>query len=383
MAVRSQWLVVMAALGLAGAANAEILVLITGDRVEGEIVSQTDSEILLRRSFSGNENIRYVQRYNKSAVLRIEQSPVSTAPAEPPPGVASPPTSRPMVLPPQPIEDKKKFLEGIIGKWRAGKTAVAGLEATRLIGLSSPDELAEFSDNVRSELKLSLAELAAEAHWKAATEKGKNHAVHLNYVTNYELPALVPLLIKEYEAALKMEVKTQPPEARRDTKAGAPAVDQTSETRTTDVAASTPAEGKPVDGNALTIANWIDRPTQFDAPRPEAVAFQRHVQYTLSLLAERIRLDPKVKRDKDLRASLNTKRMQFGQLLKAVTVKAIGSTRSGGTRARPAASEAESNTNPPEGAGSRQKPTQDFDPHMRDQIKDLQDQHNAQQPPGQ
>lgn len=389
---------ILIALGLllVQAGRVDTVVLKSGERIEGEVVSQTDTEISVRRAF-GSGNINYVTTYKRSEVAKIEPG---SAPAAGPALEMPPPSSQPQSesQPLAPIADKPAFLQATLKKWRQGNAPAVGLELSRLIGAASPQELEDLSQQVKGELNLTLAELAADAHWKAATEKGKNHMIHLSYVTAYELPVLVPRIIREYEAAVREEVKAKPPELRkgpvqvRDGARNGAALERSPASEPAAVrdagaagangaeepGTSAPAGDKAAEeSNALTIAKWIEKPSEFEAPRAEAVAFLGHVQYTISLLVERARLDPALKSDKTLRSSVALKRMQLSQLMKAVSTK-IASAAAAERTGRPAAA------GPAAEPGARpqlrpaQPRTQDRVP-LKQGLRDQLNQHQADQ----
>src|SRR6185503_14959158 len=67
----------------AGDAPAAVVVLHSGDRIEGDIVKQTDDAVLVNRAY-GRAGIRYTERIARVHIARIEESDSPTPPATQP-----------------------------------------------------------------------------------------------------------------------------------------------------------------------------------------------------------------------------------------------------------------------------------------------------------
>lgn len=281
-------------------ARADTVVLTNGDRIQGEVVGQTDTSLYLRRTYK-DSSIRYVQTIPRARVARVEKAgdqpvapfiPPATLPAEDLSSSFDPPV------------DKRLHLNAALSKWNDGNMAAAGNELTRLITSSSPEELEAFSREVEAKTKLSLGEMAARAHWEAAHDVRSGRGVHFPTATRYELPYLLPRMMQTYEAALREEITVAPPT----TQPGAPVQ---------------VAHDDPAAYNRLTIANYLDRPHELRCSKAEANILVAHIQYTLSLLTERMRLDPEVRQNRTLHAALTGQRIRLVALMRAASRLAL------------------------------------------------------------
>jgi hypothetical protein len=233
-------------------------------------------------------------------------------------------------------------------------------------------ELQSFSAIVQERLKLSLAELAATAHFKAALDQARGRAVNVQYVTEYEKPALIPMLEEAYERAITMQVGVSDggdgesdPEADAGDERGRPAAGQAPrpsaagragvrgrgprggptrgmyrevgdrEARAAMERGGNPPPARengeeeagskePASRPAMNIKSWLDRPTEFNGNRAASAAMEIQIYHARSLLSERIRLDPQVRTDKDLKEQLTADRVRLDALLKAVKARAGG-----------------------------------------------------------
>jgi hypothetical protein len=310
----------LATLLIPAAAWADVVILNNGDRIEGEVISETADEVSLRRH-SGK--IQYAQNIRRSTVARIEKSDVDSAAAAEPgtAGAAARPESEPRASG-QFIADKPAFLKVAIAKWQAGKAVAAGSDLTRLINSSTPEELEKLSADVKNEMSISLAEFAAEAHWTAATELGEKRPVRLVMATKYEAAALAPKVVAAYEQAIKEEVRGKPtlPAKAKLKSTSKPAAGAEAQPATQ---AAPPENTEPT--SARTIAQWLDNPNEFQAGKADATAMRVQLEYATSLLNERMRLDPEVAGDKNLRMSLTGQRTRLAALLKSANAQiAVG-----------------------------------------------------------
>lgn len=301
-------------------ARADVVVLTNGDRIEGQVVSETPAFVSLRRRYQ-DRDITYVVEIPRERVARIEAQPVASAPAidftlplEPPPPASQPARG----------VNKPALLNTVLDRWDRGQIALAATEMTRLLLASTPAELDELSPRCEARAGMTLAAFAAEVHWRAARLRSEGGAIRITGAVPYEMPALAPRLRKEYEQALRetvapavkpVAVSRAARQAKRPglaTSQPAPAAPAASGDVTSQPAAVTPPDGEP-----LSIANWIDRPNELRLTKPEAAVFTDHVAFAASLIAERMRLDPEVRRDPTLQASLIGQRTRLLALWRA------------------------------------------------------------------
>jgi len=348
------WLALMLmTFGWSGVLRADLIVLRNGSRIEGEVVGETPEEVQVRHLAAGTK-VMYVQTIARYRIARIEKQPVpepgltATAPATrsadspatlaaaspeaAPDARVSSPTTLPAAgapgLQPDPADvsmpERQAQLASAIAKWKGKNYTAAGTTLSRLINTSSPPQLALLSAAVKRELSMSLADLAAQVHFRAALNESKGPAIHLRYVTPYERPALVQLLTVAFEAAMQREVCPTVGGS------GSPARQAAAGGRDAPRAlppATVPAGTRPAAGPAdpsRTITHWLDRPKEFDADPPTAKAMLGHLYYTNSLLSERIRYDPAVRTDPSLRPALEQDKQRLAQLIEAVVARAGG-----------------------------------------------------------
>jgi hypothetical protein len=366
----------LAGLGCFQLARADTIVLRNGEHVEGQIMSETANDVSIRRAFKSG-NIKYVDKISRADILRIERAatqPADAAPAAPP---ATQPSAAEPALPAGKIADKPAFLDAAIKKFAKPDYNTAGMDLSRLIISSTPEELDRFSAAVQDKLGISLAELAATAHFQGTLDRAKGRAVQFpSYVTEYEKPALIPMIKDAYEKTIDAEVsapggdddkdKAERGEHRdrpqagtgtgaRPTEGSGNSAD-TRRTRRTredrrrsrngsstsrrgsrerdaeegdDEKEGKEKEGKedehePTSRPSMTIRGWMDKRAGFDGNRRESLALSVQIYHAKSLLAERIRLDPQLKTDVDLKAQLAVERGKLDALLKAVKARAGG-----------------------------------------------------------
>lgn len=326
------WLVIL--LCSAPALRADVVVLKNGEHVEGQVVSETPDDVTIRRTFKTG-NIKYTEKIRRSDIVRVERGPESTAE----PAAPTAPETRPAAEPPLPttkIPDKSAFLAGAIAKFQKPDYAAAGADLTRLINACVPAELMNFSARVEDKLSMTLAEAAATAHLEAALKKAKGRAVQVQYVTEYEKPSLIPMLDEAYKKALTAPVTVAPGERdddeddareRRRPNARRPANRRNVRADREDDAEKPAQDDAPAQATsrpAMTIKQWLDTPEDFNGDRREAAALAMQVYHASSLLGERMRLDPGLRKDPALRTELNKERGKLAALLKSVKARAGG-----------------------------------------------------------
>ncbi len=388
-------------LSTAVAVLADAVIMYNNQRYEGQVVEETEDEVWLRQNRP--DGVAFIRKIHKFNISRVERGGVpGSRPASAPADVEEQTPSAPPV---QPDAERLKQLDSVISKYQQKNYDWAGFLASQLINKSSPGELAYMSAEVEKRAKISLAELAAESHFKAAEPARPGQRVHLPYVTDYERPAILKLLRRAHEEALGRSIEApdqqvsetenqqtprkrqqpqeaisymivdQTPKGSRDagdppispksdapvpapgagrsepsaqppttapTPAGAPSADradraaaadggagslkptsaQSPTLRPTRTAASRPAAW-PAQRSTAAI-DWLDRPEEYDGTPAEAEALINHIQYTTSLLGERIRLDRKVQNDPALKTSLIQERERLGLLLRAAKAQAKG-----------------------------------------------------------
>jgi hypothetical protein len=350
-------------------ARADTIVLRNGEHIEGQIVSETASDVSIRRAFKTG-NITFTDKISRADIARIEHS--ATQPAAPEQAAPSRAATRPAAEPEASsakIADKPAFLDGAIKKLQKPDYNAAGLDLSRLITACSPSELGQISTAVQGKLGMSLAEVAASTHFAAAMEKAKGRAVQFQYVTEYEKPALIPMIKDAYDKAIEVVV-TVPggddekgkeharPAVQHDAKAGGGG-EKLDERDGTDRARGSrrsmemrrharsgrqsirgnreredegrkegdkheEGEKEPTSRPAMSIQAWLDRPEDFDGSRRESAAMSVQIYHARSLLSERRRLDPQLRTDLDLKAELAAEQNRLEALLKAVKARSGG-----------------------------------------------------------
>jgi hypothetical protein len=369
-----------------GSLLADTIVLKTGERIQGEVVEEAAGEVSVRRNFRDTQ-IRYVEKIPREQIARIERSAMPSSPTPAPKADARPPDSDPAPSTIQ-IEDKPAFLDEAMTRWENEDYHVAGTALMRLIATSSRGELASLSGQVEKRLEISLAELAADAHLQAALKRARGRSVQLQYVTEYEKPFLIPMLEEAYRQALEAEVTAPTAERSRERgprlipkqgpdslairrpgeapeaatggglrsgepgggttvagrrpahgRGGHPGRDNP-QSRGPDRdaadpgreagAASMPAEASDAASTALAapgarVIDWLDRVGEYDRTPAEAAAMAVQIYHASSLLNERMRLDPELRKNQALRAELTRDRVRLANLLKTVRARAGGS----------------------------------------------------------
>lgn len=361
--------------------RADVVILQDGQRLEGQIIDENEQEVSLRQS-SSIAGLAYIRKIHRFRIREVQkgQTPGSQ-PTSAPADIEEP---VPAATPVHPGNEKIELLESALAKYDQGNYPWAGFLLTRLINTSSPGELAYLSADVHKRKNMSLAELAAVCHFKAAEPARPGQRVRLPYVTHYERPAMVKLLKRAHEEALGKTLEIPEPQAApaatESTLANRPqpeavgrqkqSIEQWREepgkptdkqppapaTPAPQPAAQTPPASPPTPADPsptarrgspapqepvavspiasrpaawpprrpATAIDWLDRPEEYDGPPSEAESLVKHIQYTTSLLSERIRLDPKVQRDPALKTALIQEKERLGLLLRAAKAQARG-----------------------------------------------------------
>jgi hypothetical protein len=372
------------ALWMAASASADAVITYNGQRLEGQLIGETEDEVWLRQSRP--DGITFILKIHRFDIARVERGgPSGSQPA------SAPTEGEKEASPVQPDADKLKQLDLVISKYHEENFHWAGFLVTQLISKSSPGELAYMSAEVQKRLGISLAELAANSHFKAAEPAKPGDRIRLPYVTHYERPALLRLLARAHEEALGQLIAENNPtaiatETRRKEDQQPKAQDPQSVTvdqiphDTSEAKGSTASSGAQSQSTAIgprpaeptapiektartakpanrvshagggvsslrptsapapshvfargpssrpspwpaqrpaTAIDWLDRPEEYDGTPAEAEAMVKHVQYTISLLSERIRLETKARTDPALRTALIQEKDRLGLLLKA------------------------------------------------------------------
>lgn len=298
----------------AGPVYADEVVLYNGDHLEGRIVEESEDTISLLRSYKTG-TITYVQKIKRSHVVSIERK--AWHPATQP---AFRPASKPAVVKPElpsiPTEAQLSKLAEIMAKFQTNDLSAIDAGITRLIKHCSPGQLHRLSEQVKQRLGISLADLAAEIHLRKAVEASKGRGIRLKYVTSYEQSSLIPRLVKAYDKALQQEIQMA--------KAGRR--DRLQRLMASSKPASRPASSQPVKSGKriFVIADWLRKPTEFDGTKAESKVFAKHIDYTLSLLNERTRIDLPARKDRELRSRLFREKVRLVALERAVSAREGG-----------------------------------------------------------
>lgn len=352
MSPRSVILAMSLWMTLVAGAHAERIILTNGDRIEGRIVDERPDYIVVRRWFQNSEII-YHQRIARSAIARIEES---DAPVPPPviegATAAEDESGEP---PPRPLSGRRELLESALDNWESENYGTAALQLTRLINNASSLELQVYEREVERRLEMSLADLAAEARWRAAHADGHRRPVRFSHVTRYERDALIARLVLAYEYAISEPVSAADDQGGRaavkptretlrsrllgdrgSTAQAAPvssqvpgerALEEAEEPGPLAASADQPApEELPVepDVRGHTIRAWAENPESFDGTPEEAKAFADQVRYALSLLKERIRIDAEFRTNPAMRSELRQDRVVLHKLLEVATARTGG-----------------------------------------------------------
>ena len=322
------WLVV-GVLGFAVAACAEVVVLQNGDRIEGAIVSETPTEVLIKRAYK-NSSIRFTDKIERSRIARIEKGPVEneSAPATIATAATRPASSQPIALA---ESDRQDLLNRALALWEKKDYANAGMILSRLINGSPRDELARMSKELEGKIETSLGDMAAEAHLQVAITRSRGQSVALQYVTDYEKPYLVPRLTEAYKQALQQAVSPEPLPTRavpaRTTKTAksesgrrpGPQPGQ-EQAYNTNPGAATAAQSQPA-ARSFVISDLLDKPQSFDGNREEAIAVGKHIRQVTSLLQYRMRYDADFRNNPAVRDDLRKEKDRLTALQRELLAK--------------------------------------------------------------
>ncbi|HOW70121.1 MAG TPA: hypothetical protein PKY77_05915 [Phycisphaerae bacterium] len=319
--------------------SAETVILNNGDRIECEILHQSPADISIRR-LSDDGRVRFVQTIARSSIHAIEpgaipelipkaqsrpaeetDGPVDTRPAASRPAGAKVRTKVSTLAP----ADRQELLKLAIDQWRKQEYGSAGFNLSRLINNLNETDLAVISTQTEKALDMSLADLAAEAHFRAAIDVSRDRVSPLQYVTGYEKPYLIPRLVDAYEQALVEEVGVtgkalstrSPKRTRRREESRVP--------ETGPVTASQPATTRPSEPpSPRTVAAWLDRPEAFNLPRKEARPFARQVIFAAKLISEIARLDSETRANRNRLEELTRSRRKLYTLYRVAIARAGG-----------------------------------------------------------
>ncbi len=283
------------------AASADTIVLRNGDRFEGRVESKLGSATRIRR-MAPNGRGTFVETIDSSRIAVIQPNPLpagwpgSSAAAQPAKAVQT----RPASTQPGDLEtDDRRALLLAMARFKSEEYAASGLELTKLINGAEEPVRAAMSSLCREQAGRTLGQLAAEAHLKAALAGQATQAIRLKYVTEYELPDLLPRLAEAYKASLEQE-----PGAA----STAPAPASQPE--------ATPSPG--------TLARWMEQPGAYNGTSKAARALLAQAYYAHSLVSERLRLDPELRRDSALRARLVDDKGKLTRLARVLDARSRG-----------------------------------------------------------
>jgi hypothetical protein len=214
----------------------------------------------------------------------------------------------------------QKSLVIAIAKWRGEDFAAAGTDLARLINGASPDQRELMSAQTRATIGLTLAELAADAHYRAAVAARRGSAIRLPYVTEYEKPTLVARLSAAYVEVVHDRKSGQSIAVSRP--APAPAAKRPSAT-TKAWYAPYPVQSQPASQPAeseaqFAVIDWIGRPESFQGSTEQAKTLAERVHRALSLLNERVRIDPAMRRTSEAKRALLDERARLIRLARVL-----------------------------------------------------------------
>ena len=315
---------VLVVLGMAVAAAADVVILQNGDRIEGEIVSDTPAEVLIKRSYKTG-GIKYTDKIERSRIARVEKG--QTEPAESTPSAAQ---SKPSASQPAPLTDaeRKDLLKTALGHWEKQEYAGVGPILSKLINGSTKVELNRMSKEVENQISISLGDMAAEAHLQAAIARAKGQGVVLSYVTEYEKPFLVPRLIDEYDKALKepfsaqpAAVKPAPKPVTKQPKGKTTGHGKAGEQPAPAPQPETPPASQPA-GKQFVLAELMEKEGSLEGlTTEERTAVSRQIRFASSLLLARIRYDGEYKTNTEVKNDIEAKKKQLATLQKELSGK--------------------------------------------------------------
>jgi hypothetical protein len=358
-------------LGVAAArASADTIVLKNGTIVRGTILEEKPDAVMLQRT-NESGTIKFTEEYKREDIAKISKEPAADEVASSRPTDEDEAEEEEIRRKVTPIEDKPKYLREAIADIRKERYRQAGIALARLIHGSSDVELRSLSRISEREADMPLDELAAETHLQYALQHARGGPIRLRYVTPYETRALTRRLESLYDEAVDEVVTLDEKAERRRSeerrknevrRGGGTGRDEARgrgesarEARRRRLGGTGPRgsgvlnqakdvlgrpegggfarprdEDEPGAGSGATsvplrISEWISRPEEFNATRPEECrAFANHIRYAQSLLEEYIRYNPEAKEGNKLDPKLADERKVLGELLKSVTARSRG-----------------------------------------------------------
>lgn len=319
----------------AGGLRADAVLLRNGERIECRILGGSGTQIHIRRP-DGNGG-SYMQIVDRADIARLERDPATSQPAAATqPAAPLPPVRKATSAPAAAMSvddltaETKRSLIVAIARWRAEDFTGAGMDLSRLINTAKPGEREAISSMALNLTQKTLAELAADTHLKAAMSGRRGAAVRLPYVTEYEKQALIPMLVAAYDRTLRerndtasLDAPAAPSANAEPRPASAPSHASGSATQPwyAAYAQSRPAEVTEMvqPGDSPAIIDWLDRPTQFKGTVEQARTLVSRVHQATSLLNERLRLDPALRRNTDLKRKLLADKQRLVAMGKALT----------------------------------------------------------------
>lgn len=226
----------------------------------------------------------------------------------------------------------------IVAQWKAENYPGAALDVSRLVSTANDVQREQLSRICKRDTGLTLADLAAEIHFRTALAARRGAAVRFKYITEYEKLALTARIEAAYRAALTTPVS--PAQAIPAPSTAAPA-ESASRRERADIASlrSRPAASQPATSNApppasqpsyfgtsqpalahkrYIIADYLDRPNEMQPNADMAEAILERIYHAVSLLNERLRLDPQLRRNRALRSDLLKQKHRLSTLADAL-----------------------------------------------------------------
>jgi len=300
-----------AVLGLAVAATGDVIILQNGDRIEGEIVSETPSEVMIKRMYK--PGIKYTAKIERGQIARIEKGP--SEPSE------SAQTAAPRSQTSQPAEltdaERKELLKTALAHWEKKDYAAVGTTLSRLINGSMKADLNRMSKDLEERAQVSLGDMAAEAHLQAAIIRSRGSSVTLPYVTEYERPYLVPRLIAAYQEALNKPIRVEIPTKPAPKSAVKPTKPKPGEP---EPPPDIPPTSQP-EAPTFELIRLLETPGSFNGTREEAAAVSRQVRFASSLLTARMRYDGDYKSKPEIRDEIKKEQGRLAALQRELSGK--------------------------------------------------------------
>jgi len=308
-----------------------------GRVLQGKIVAEDDQTVSLQRTSAGGK-IRFTEKIDRADIAVIARGgPEQPVPAAAPKaaGTSRPVTSRPaereepqehLDLGPAVIDDKSAYLAQAIEKYKQKEFRLAGAMLSKLINACKPAELEKLSAEAQQQTNLELAALAADAHVESAVSRARGGPFRLEFVTRYEAEALAKKLEAAYDRTVQEPYAPPAEEKAGGARPRGAAQDPGQEVLRGDVPLDAVAPGQPTGAGSVgpRIADWLERPREFDAEPELAKGFERHVALAIGLLDERIRTDPGIRKDKDTLTKLRDDRRKLEQLRLTAAGRARG-----------------------------------------------------------